>query len=70
MFLVFSENNSVSDRAWETVIEPLEKIGSQLSYAWGVVSHLNGVRNSPELRTSYEKVSILFLIGLYTTMTY
>lgn len=70
MFLVFSENNSVSDRAWETVIEPLEKIGSQLSYAWGVVSHLNGVRNSPELRTSYEKVSIFFLIGLYTTMTY
>ena len=69
MFLVFSENNSTSDRVWETVIEPLEKIGSQLSYAWGVVSHLNGVRNSPELRTSYEKVSIFFLIGLYTTMT-
>ena len=69
MFLVFRENNSASDRAWETVIEPLEKLGSQLSYAWGVASHLNGVRNSPELRTSYEKVSILFLIDLYTTMT-
>ena len=69
MFLVFRENNSTSDRAWETVIEPLEKIGSQLSYAWGVASHLNGVRNSPELRNSYEKVSILFSIDLYTTMT-
>lgn len=69
MFLVFSENNFKSNRAWETVIEPLEKIGSQLSYAWGVASHLNVVRNSPELRTSYEKVSILFLINLYTTMT-
>ena len=69
MFLVFRENNSTSDRAWGTVIEPLEKIGSQLSYAWGVASHLNGVRNSPELRTSYEKVSILFSIDLYTTMT-
>ena len=69
MFLVFRENNSTSDRAWETVIEPLEKIGSQLSYAWGVASHLNGVRNSPELRTSYEKVSIPFSIDLYTTMT-
>ncbi|KAM7427756.1 hypothetical protein ABFA07_021165 [Porites harrisoni] len=56
---VFRENNSTSDRAWETVIEPLEKIGSQLSYAWGVASHLNGVRNSPELRTSYEKVQPL-----------
>ncbi|CAH3196646.1 unnamed protein product, partial [Porites evermanni] len=55
----FSENNSTSDRAWETVVEPLEKIGSQLSYAWGVASHLNGVRNSPELRTSYEKVQPL-----------
>ena len=69
MFLVFRENNSMSDRAWETVTEPLEKIGSQLSYAWGVASHLNGVRNSPELRTSYEKVSIPFSIDLYTTMT-
>ena len=69
MFLVFSEDNSTSDRTWETVIEPLEIIGSQLSYAWGVASHLNGVRNSPELRTSYEKVSVLFLIHLYTTMT-
>ena len=69
MFLVFRENNSTSDRAWETVIEPLEKIGSQLSYAWGVASHLNGVRNSPGLRASYEKVSIPFSIDLYTTMT-
>ncbi|KAL9957248.1 hypothetical protein ACROYT_G038862 [Oculina patagonica] len=47
------------DRPWSTIIEPLEKIGSPLSYAWGVTSHLNGVRNSQELRTAYEKVQPL-----------
>ena len=57
MFSDFDENKTISDRPWKTIIEPLEEIGSQLSYAWGVTSHLNGVRNSPELRTVYEKVS-------------
>ena len=58
----------MSDRPWETIIEPLEKIGSQLSYAWGVTSHLNGVRNSPELRTIYEKVKIDSLLPLLTIL--
>ena len=37
-------------------MEPLEKLGSSLEYAWGVVSHLNGVRNSKELRDVYQEV--------------
>jgi len=49
----------VIDRPWSTIIEPLEKIASPLSYAWGVTSHLNGVRNSQELRIAYEKVQPL-----------
>ena len=58
--LHFSDYNvkeQVIDRPWSTIIEQLEKIGSPLSYAWGVTSHLNGVRNSQELRIAYEKVS-------------
>lgn len=44
------------DNPWTTIIEPLEEIASRLSYAWKVTSHLNGVRNSPELRIAFEKV--------------
>ena len=47
-----------------TIIEPLEKIGSQLSYAWGVTSHLNGVRNTQELRAAYEKVRVVGALDL------
>ena len=49
--LHFSDYNvkeQVIDRPWSTIIEQLEKIGSPLSYAWGVTSHLNGIRNSQE----------------------
>lgn len=57
MFSDYNVKEPVIDRPWSTIIEPLEKIGSPLSYAWGVTSHLNGVRNSQELRIAYEKVS-------------
>lgn len=56
LFLDYDISEPLIDRPWSTIIEPLEKIGSPLSYAWGVTSHLNGVRNSQELRTAYEKV--------------
>ena len=58
--LHFSDYNVkelVFDCPWSTIIEQLEKIESPLSYAWGVTSHLNGVRNSLELRIAYEKVT-------------
>jgi len=32
----------------------VERIQFPLSYVWGVAGHLNGVRNSPELREAYE----------------
>lgn len=57
LFLDYDISEPLIDRPWSTIIEPLEKIGSPLSYAWGVTSHLNGVRNSQELRTAYEKVT-------------
>jgi len=41
---------------WAGVVEPLERIGDALGTRWGVVGHLLGVRNSPELRSAHEAV--------------
>ncbi|MEO0480419.1 MAG: M3 family metallopeptidase [Planctomycetota bacterium] len=41
---------------WEGLIEPLERLTEPLSQAWGVVSHLMGVRNSDELRAAHAAV--------------
>jgi oligopeptidase A len=38
---------------WDTVIEPLEHATERLGRAWGVVSHLNAVADTPELRAAY-----------------
>lgn len=46
---------------WETLAEPLEKITERLYWSWGIVSHLMGVKNSPELRTAYETVQPLVI---------
>ena len=32
---------------------PLHLLGERLRWSWGVVSHLNGVCNSPELREAH-----------------
>ncbi|MEA5619704.1 M3 family metallopeptidase [Cronbergia sp. UHCC 0137] len=41
---------------WKDLVEPLDKITERLSWSWGILNHLMGVKNSPELRTAYEKV--------------
>ena len=38
---------------WAEVMDPLQRLGEQLRWSWGVVGHLNGVCNSPELRLAY-----------------
>ncbi|MFM9110582.1 MAG: M3 family metallopeptidase [Prochlorococcaceae cyanobacterium] len=38
---------------WVEVMEPLQRLGERLRWSWGVVSHLNGVCNSPELRQAH-----------------
>ena len=38
---------------WSTVMTPLQSIGERLRWSWGVVSHLNGVCNSSELREAH-----------------
>ena len=39
--------------AWEQVMPPLHRIDERLRWSWGVVSHLNAVSNSAELRQAH-----------------
>jgi oligopeptidase A len=39
--------------SWSAVMDPLQRLGERLRWSWGVVSHLNGVCNSPELREAH-----------------
>ncbi|MBF2019139.1 MAG: M3 family metallopeptidase [Hydrococcus sp. C42_A2020_068] len=41
---------------WSGLVEPLTKIEERLTWSWGIVGHLMGVKNSPELRQAYEIV--------------
>lgn len=41
---------------WSELVEPLDQLGDRLSWTWGIVNHLTGVKNSPELREAYETV--------------
>lgn len=41
---------------YETVVEQMERIQSPLSYSWGVVGHLMGVRNSDDLRKAHDEI--------------
>jgi oligopeptidase A len=39
---------------WADVMDPLHHLGERLRWSWGVVSHLNGVCNSAELRQAHQ----------------
>ncbi|MEO0456944.1 MAG: M3 family metallopeptidase [Cyanobacteria bacterium P01_A01_bin.114] len=41
---------------WEELVEPLTQISERLGWTWGILGHLMGVKNSPELRAAYETV--------------
>jgi oligopeptidase A len=43
----------VATPAWNNFMQPLDDANERLSRAWGQVSHLNAVMNSPELREVY-----------------
>lgn len=38
---------------WDSVVEPLDDVTERLARAWGAVSHLNAVVDTPELRAVY-----------------
>jgi len=41
---------------WKSLVEPLDRLSDRLTWSWGIVGHLMGVKNSPELREAYESV--------------
>ena len=47
-------NNEKLD--WDNIMKPLNKINEELRWSWGVISHLNSVKNSEELRNVYSKL--------------
>ena len=38
---------------WDSVMNPMQRISERLRWSWGVVSHLNGVCNSKDLRDAH-----------------
>jgi len=48
------ESSAASASGYDDVLPEVEKIQYPLGYVWGVAGHLNGVKNSPELRKAYE----------------
>ncbi len=41
---------------WAGLVEPLDRLSERLDWSWGIVGHLMGVQNSPELRAAYEEM--------------
>jgi oligopeptidase A len=41
---------------WEGLVEPIDQISEKLTWAWGSIGHLMGVKNSDELRAVYEQM--------------
>ena len=49
-------DKSESAISWSNLIDPLTEITERLGWSWGIIGHLMGVKNSPELRAAYESV--------------
>ena len=41
---------------WSDLVEPLDRLVERVTWSWGIVGHLMGVKNSPELREAQETV--------------
>ncbi|ORX61756.1 zincin [Hesseltinella vesiculosa] len=57
-FLTMEKN---FEPTWESTIGQLAPLETKLSRAYGLLSHLNGVKNSPELRSTLEQVQPEFV---------
>jgi oligopeptidase A len=50
------EEAAEADASWASVMDPLEKLEDNLEFGWGLISHLESVKNSDQLRKEKEKV--------------
>ena len=44
-----------NDATWDNTIAPVEEVDDRLSKVWGVVSHLNSVKNTKSLREAHDE---------------
>ncbi|MCG8366219.1 MAG: M3 family peptidase, partial [Pseudanabaenales cyanobacterium] len=51
-----TELEATVEPTWSGLVEPLTHIEERLRWSWGVIGHLMGVKNSPELRQAYQAV--------------
>ncbi len=56
---------TTEDNTWQALIQPLDNLGEHLSQPWSIISHLNSVVNTPELRQAHE--SCLPMLAEYYT---
>lgn len=49
-----SDATTSTTTVYDTVVPIVERMQFPISYVWGVAGHLNGVKNSPDLREAYE----------------
>ncbi|KAL3849614.1 hypothetical protein ACJIZ3_011496 [Penstemon smallii] len=50
------ELENTVEPTWPKLVVPLEKIIDRLSVVWGIVNHLNSVKDSPHLRSAIEEI--------------
>eukprot|EP00584_Thalassiosira_punctigera_P007156 CAMPEP_0172534444 /NCGR_PEP_ID=MMETSP1067-20121228/6803_1 /TAXON_ID=265564 ORGANISM="Thalassiosira punctigera, Strain Tpunct2005C2" /NCGR_SAMPLE_ID=MMETSP1067 /ASSEMBLY_ACC=CAM_ASM_000444 /LENGTH=806 /DNA_ID=CAMNT_0013319239 /DNA_START=41 /DNA_END=2461 /DNA_ORIENTATION=+ len=50
-----STMSEAQEVAYDDVLPVVERMQHPLGYAWGIASHLNGVKNGDELRAAYEE---------------
>ncbi|WP_017324974.1 M3 family metallopeptidase [Synechococcus sp. PCC 7336] len=51
-----AELEQAVEPTWAGLVEPLDRLSDRLNWSWGIVGHLMGVKNSPELRAAFETV--------------
>ena len=59
------ELETTVEPTWPKLVEPLEKIIDRLSVVWGIVNHLNAVKDSPELRSAIEEVQVCVIFSAH-----
>ncbi|KAI8370387.1 uncharacterized protein BYT42DRAFT_595197 [Radiomyces spectabilis] len=61
----FLEMEKKLEPTWDGSIGQLSQLEDEISRAFGILSHLNGVRNSPEIRSTLEQIQPEFIkLGL------
>lgn len=53
--VVAESEKPIAEISWDNFVTPLELATEKLGRAWGVVNHLNSVRDTPELRAAYNE---------------